>query len=228
MKAFLGKTAVKTKYLKRVEAHRKADEILQGIYWEDGKGCAVGCTVETSSSPHEAMEKELGIPKELAYLEDVLFEELKNGEAKLWPERFLKAIKPGADLSLVVPKFIVWQFEDKKVGLKNLKEVKEDKEVYGFCEEVVGLYKRIIDGEKVTEKEFYELYLKIDRAGAWARARAGAWARAWAGAWAWARAWAWAWAWARARAWAWAWAGADYDKNILLMADKLIELLKEA
>jgi hypothetical protein len=65
-----------------------------------------------------------------------LFEALTNGDAKEFPIRFLKAIKPGADLSLITAKFMVWQFEDKKYGLKNIKEVKDDKEVYGFCEEV--------------------------------------------------------------------------------------------
>lgn len=101
-----------------------------------------------------------------------IFEELSNGRAKEFPLRFLQAIKPGADLSKVVAKFIVWQFEDKKYGLKNIKEVKDDKEVYGFCKEVVALYKRVIAGDEPTEKEFYDLHIKIDGAGAWAWAGA--------------------------------------------------------
>ena len=36
----------KDKYIKRVKAHQKANEIIKGIYWQDGKGCAVGCTIE--------------------------------------------------------------------------------------------------------------------------------------------------------------------------------------
>ncbi len=152
------------------------------------------------------------VKKELAYLEDILFEEMPNDKDKLWPERFLKAIKPGADLSLILPKFFVWQFEDSKVGLITLKEVTDDKEVLGFCKEVVALYKKTIDGEKVSENEFYELYLKIDRSFAWAEA----WGWAWAGA----GTWAWIWA----RAWAWT----DYEKYILIQTDKLIELLEEA
>lgn len=68
---------------------------------------------------------------------------------------------------------MIWQFEDKKYGLKNIKEVKNDKEVMGWCEEVVALYKRVEKGEEVSQDEFYKLYLKIDEAGAraWARAR---------------------------------------------------------
>ena len=200
--AFHNKKSIKNKYLKRVEAHQKADEIIKGIYWQDGKGCAVGCTIE--GSDHSKYETELGIPKELAHLEDVLFEELPNKVAKKFPSRFLQAVNVGADLSKIIPQFIIWQFEDEKYGLKNIEEVQNDKEVYGFCEEVVALYKRVLNGEKVSEDEFYQLYLKIDGARAWAGA--------WAGAWAWAG--------ARARA--------EYDKRIIIMADKLIELLKEA
>lgn len=204
MKTFHGDQKIKDKYLDRVKAHQKADRIQKGIYWQNGKGCAVGCTIE--GNDHDRYETELGIPKEVAYLEDVIFEELPNKEAMKFPLRFLQAVPVGADLSLVTAQFVVWQFEDKKYGLKNIKEVKDDKEVYGFCEEVVALYKRVIAGDKPTEKEFEELYLKIDRA----RARA--------------RAWAWAWA----RAGAGAGAGAEYDRLVIAMADKLIELVKNS
>ena len=39
MKTFHGEQSVKDKYIKRVKAHAKADEIVQGSYWENGKGC---------------------------------------------------------------------------------------------------------------------------------------------------------------------------------------------
>ncbi len=229
--AFHGKAEIKTKYLDRVKAHREADEIIHGTYWEKGKGCAVGCTVEKSQNAHEAMEEELGIPKELAYLEDVLFEEMSNGHAKEWPERFLTAITPGADLSLVASKFMVWQWEDSKFGLGVIKEITDNKELLKICEDVVGAYKKVINGEIIKQSEWEELYKRADDiywAGAWAGAGAGAGAWAWAGAGAGAG--------ARARAWAGAWAGAgagaEYDKvykeSILAAADKLIELLQEA
>lgn len=209
--AFKGKAAVKEKYLARVQRHYDADEITQGIYWENGKGCAVGCTMEQGGDGvHQAMEDTLGIPKELAYLEDRLFEELKNDDAKEFPLRFLKAIKPGADLSLVVAKFVVWQFEDEKYGLSAIEKQINNDEVFGFCKEVVALYKRKVAGDPPTQVEFRELYERIDGAGARAGARAGAWA------------------WARARAGA----GAGFDKSyaeyIKAAADKLISLLEEA
>jgi hypothetical protein len=41
MLAYHSDPKIKSKYLRRVEAHRKADQLVQGFtYWEDGKGCA--------------------------------------------------------------------------------------------------------------------------------------------------------------------------------------------
>jgi hypothetical protein len=167
--AFHGDPAIKKKYLARVRAHVKADEIIHGKYWEDGKGCAVGCTIH--SDKHDAYETELGIPAQLAHLEDAIFEGLSNGEAQLFPEKFLKAIKPGADLSLVIPKFVVWSGLDEKEGIINLAE---DDEERACVQLVAGLYQRIIDGGTVSQQEWEDAYSRA-RARAWAGARA--WAR---------------------------------------------------
>lgn len=175
MLAFHGKVSIKNKYVARVKAHYKADEIIQGTYWERGKGCAVGCTVETSMNPHERMEIELGIPRELAFLEDALFEELSNGRAKESPLKFIQAIPVGADLSLVTAKYIVWQFEDKKHGMKGVGAINEDKELVAVCQAVVDLYKRRIKGDEPKEQEWIDLANRADEIY-----------------WAWARAWAWA------------------------------------
>ena len=58
--AFHNKQSVKDKYLKRVKAHYEADQIIHGIYWENGKGCAVGCTIE--GSDHSKYETVIGNP----------------------------------------------------------------------------------------------------------------------------------------------------------------------
>jgi len=59
MIAYHGKQQIKDKYLSRVKAHREADALTQGVAWENGKGCAVGCTLE--SYDHELYETELGL-----------------------------------------------------------------------------------------------------------------------------------------------------------------------
>jgi hypothetical protein len=93
----------KEKYVTRLKAHAEADEIIKGRYWEDGKGCAVGCTIH--SGEHNAYEKELGIPEWLAKLEDRIFEGLSNGEAKKFAVDFLTSIPIGVNLHPVKYKF---------------------------------------------------------------------------------------------------------------------------
>ena len=98
--------AIKEKYLNRLHSHYKADEIIKGKYWENGKGCAVGCTIHSSS--HDAYETELGISWQLAIIEDNIFEKLENGDAKKFPIQFLESIPIGIDTELVFKKFIIW------------------------------------------------------------------------------------------------------------------------
>lgn len=129
MLAFHNDPKIKEKYLLRVQAHRLADEIIKGQYWnkdEDGifRGCAVGCTLH--SNDHGAYESELGIPRILARLEDGIFENLSVDRAKIWPEEFLSAIKVGSDLSDVWPQFAMWLLIDEKYGA--LQYVKTDKQ----------------------------------------------------------------------------------------------------
>ena len=144
--AFHGKKELKEKYLKRVLAHRKADEIVKGKYWKDGKGCAVGCTLESDNLKgdiHKLMEVELGIPEELARTEDWLFESLENGEAKMFPEQFLESINVGADLSQVCRKFkLEIQKDNLKLQIKQSKKFPELKEVY---DKVLPAIKQVID-----------------------------------------------------------------------------------
>jgi hypothetical protein len=106
MLAFHSDPAVKKKYLARVRAHQKADELVKGQYWENGRGCAVGCTIHGSN--HKSYENEMGIPEELAFLEDGIFENLPIEDAKKWPLEFLAAIKPGSDLRRVHNRFLAW------------------------------------------------------------------------------------------------------------------------
>jgi hypothetical protein len=110
MFAFHSLPQLKESKLAQIEAHQAADEIVKGKYWEGGKGCAVGCTVH--GSDHSAYERELGIPRMLARLEDRIFEGMPNADAKLFPARFISAIPVGADLSLVGWQFLHWLIVD--------------------------------------------------------------------------------------------------------------------
>ncbi len=49
MQTFHNDTKIKKQLLIQLQAHYKADEIIKGKYWNDGKGCAVGCTVHSAN-----------------------------------------------------------------------------------------------------------------------------------------------------------------------------------
>jgi len=106
MLAYHNDPVIKADILAQLQAHYDADEIVKGRYWQNGKGCAVGCTIY--GNDHAEYERLFGIPRELAYLEDKIFESLPNSDAMGWPLRFMNAIAPGADLALVEPKFNRW------------------------------------------------------------------------------------------------------------------------
>ena len=155
MKPWAGKPALKRKYINRMEAHRKADELVQGIGWESNgrvRGCAVGCLFRAYD--HTRGPKEIGVPENLLELEDGIFEGLPKKEALEWPVRFLSAIKVGSDLSLVFAKFAVWKLTDNKCGFTSLAGQRPAS--IACCLRVAALWQRVIDGEsqESLKKEF--------------------------------------------------------------------------
>jgi hypothetical protein len=116
MLAYHNDPTIKAKLLADLQAHADADRLVKGQYWENGKGCAVGCTLQSfgadNTSDHAEYERLLGIPQILARLEDVIFEGLPNVAARRWPMRFSAAIIPGVDLSRVGWQFLYWLLTD--------------------------------------------------------------------------------------------------------------------
>ncbi|MBU9944795.1 MAG: hypothetical protein KTQ12_09200 [Dermatophilaceae bacterium] len=89
---------LKAQVLAELAAHREADQIVQGDYWTDGRGCAVGRLTHDPDGGHDQYPVRWGIPEQLACLEDRVFEGLPESEARLWPERVMAAIPVGVDL----------------------------------------------------------------------------------------------------------------------------------
>ena len=145
MLAYHNDPTVKTAIIVQLEAHRAADQLIKGQYWEDGKGCAVGCTVHSSN--HKAYERRFGIPEVLARLEDRIFEGLPNDRAMEWPVRFMSAIKPGADLSMVWPKFALWLLTE---------EVKTNRpQAAEAIARVADLYRAWVAGKKPAKAKWH-------------------------------------------------------------------------
>lgn len=130
--SYFGDKKVKAKFLERVLEHKKADEIIKGQYWQNGRGCAVGCTIHGNN--HYAYEAELGIPAWLAFLEDQIFESLPLADAKNWPGDLLEAIPVGVDLEPVKKRFLSWLMLDEEFGVINLtkdKDIKASAKIIG-------------------------------------------------------------------------------------------------
>ena len=151
--------AIKAKYMAIVEGHRLADEIVQDYdYWEDGKGCAVGCTLH--SDRHQDYPAELGIPEVLAWLEDAIFEGMPVVASRRWPGRFLAAPKPGADLSLVWPRFVVWMLKSDDLGLLRI----AGRAGKSSIAQVVALHLRTIQGDHPSPEEWSAAVLAAESA----------------------------------------------------------------
>ena len=180
--SFHGDPKVKKKYLSRVKAHAKADEIIKGQYWDDKKGCAVGCTIH--SSDHSAYEKELGLPEWLAKLEDVIFEGLPNGEAKKWPSQFLEAIPVGINLDKVKWKFCVFVLKENIERVLGLRDISDDlkKKVVDSVRGVLKVHESAIEKNRWDESAAWSAAWSARSASsaAWSAesARSAAWSAA--------------------------------------------------
>lgn len=167
MIAYHGKQETKDFYIARVKRHRELDELVQGIAWENGKGCAVGCTLE--SYDHRAYETELGIPEWLARVEDSIFEGLTKADALAWPEQFLASINPGADLNKVEHPFIIF------VLRSNLKNFDNEKypDVARVTNDIIALHERDEPDESLAWSAAWS---------AASAAKSAAWSAAWSAA----------------------------------------------
>lgn len=115
MLAFTNTQMTKQELIDRLQTHFDADEIIKGTYWEDGRGCAIGCAIH--GAKHSLFEPMFGIPESLACLQDRIFEGLPNEEAKKFPLEFTRSIREGADLSKVIYKFCAWILVDAEHGV---------------------------------------------------------------------------------------------------------------
>lgn len=108
--AFHNDSALAESVRAQIAAHEAADEIIQGAYWENGKGCFIGC-IAHGDSPRKVQEL-TGFPQILTRIAEGIFEDLPNDVAKGFPQRVISAPRIGADLSLVSWKFLHWCVTD--------------------------------------------------------------------------------------------------------------------
>ncbi len=150
---------LKSALVAEIRKHREQDQVVQGSYGEDStgkfRGCAVGCAIHSLADingtflftdDHGIYERELGIPRILAELQDVIHEGLSDESFPTWPERFMEAVPTETDLSLVFPKFVLWFLTDEKYGISNYATGTIHQVA---VEEASGLFSAIVAGEHI-------------------------------------------------------------------------------
>ena len=158
LQAFHNSQEEKDTILKQLQQHYDQDEIIKGIYWEDGKGCAVGCLLH--SSDHSLFPSKMGWPVWFGKLIDTLFERMNNESAKQFPIKITKAIPPGfSNWDSTYHKICAFMLED---VCKNIDHLTVKKAIA----DIIQLHK---NEEKDEEK------WKVARSAAWA-AESVAWA----------------------------------------------------
>lgn len=115
MKAFTGIMS-KEELLNELKEHQRLDNFVQGQYFENGKGCFIGCSLESlgrkkgirvDHSDHLAYEAYFELPEWFARLQDRIFEGLSIEEAKKWSVRCTEAINVGSDLNKIKNSFLI-------------------------------------------------------------------------------------------------------------------------
>lgn len=174
MKAFVNTTMTKQEIIDALKWHQEQDNFIKGQYFEDGKGCAVGCSLESvarlkkikiSYEDHGQYEKHFGVPRWLAKVEDVIFEGLPLERSKTWPLEFVQAINVGANLDNVKAPFVIFILESNLENFDN-KKYPVVVEAINTC---IDLYKKYPSGP--------------DGSAAWSAARSTAWYAAWYAVW---------------------------------------------
>ena len=162
--SFHNDPAIKEQYMKRVRAHAQADELIQGQYWKNGKGCAVGCTIHGNN--HAAYETELGLPEWLARLEDTLFEGLTNADAKQFAVDFLEAIPVGVALDRVKRQFHVFLLQENLDRVQSLPLPPDLKQqILAAIQQVLTLHEQsLASGVPVTESVWRDAESAVWRA----------------------------------------------------------------
>ena len=110
-------------------------------------GCSIHDFRHGSEDEEDLYEPLFGIPRALAWLEDSIFMNLAWEEARLWPERFVRAIRPGSDLTMVGDQFLHWLLSGEASPLVPWKEEKH-------MQRAAMIVKRRLAGDEPSQEEW--------------------------------------------------------------------------
>jgi hypothetical protein len=226
MESYHNDQALKQKYVNRMQAHIDADELIRGIGYENGRGCAIGGTL--NKYEHEGFPKELGLPVWLAHLADFIFENLPDDKYSTFPLKLLQAIPIGVDVEPVRHRLAILRLTPLAEANPSVREV---------IISIITLHQRALANNPPTDDEWSaarSAAYSAARSAADSAARSAAYSAAWsADSAAYRPAYSAAWSAAYSAAWSAAWSAARSADSaarssaITKEAQNLILLLKE-
>jgi hypothetical protein len=157
-----------------VAAHIAADAVVQGNYWDGGKGCFIGCLAHSSDA--EKLGERFGLPLPLVRICENIFEALPLDEAQAFFAAIPDAVGcDGKDLTRVH-----WAFLDSE--LRALPEVPDN--IQAVIDPVIAGMDLMVAGKEWpgAADAAHAAYAAYAAAYAAARAAAAAYAAAFAAA----------------------------------------------
>ena len=136
MLTYLGDQKLKRDFLEQIGLHEQQDQLIKGVYGQMNgafRGCAIGCALHSLNilqgkvgparadhiDDHTRYEAELGLPTWFAHMEDQIFEQLPDDQARTWPRRLAEAIPVGAVVDdVVLARCLRWALADEKFGVR--------------------------------------------------------------------------------------------------------------
>ena len=112
LQAFKNDPALKQRTLQQLKSHYENEQIVQAPahYWnaESFTGCSIGCVTHDKYGGHDQYPDRLGLPRDLAFIKECIFEGLAPRYAPNWPLLFMSVIKPGVNLTPTTWEFLTW------------------------------------------------------------------------------------------------------------------------
>jgi hypothetical protein len=152
-----------------VEAHIKANALVQGLYWRGGKGCFIGCLTH-SDTPEPAVER-FGLPEPLLRLAEHVHENLPESETTAFFAAFPDAVAcDGKDLTRVHWAFLAAELRALPKQSDNVQAV--------IDRVIAGMDALASGGEYLTAREDADAVADADWAAFCAASTAADWATA--------------------------------------------------
>lgn len=142
--------------IEMAQEHQEADRYLQGKWWDQGKGCSLGCMFHSdvlnpkADNYFAAAERATGIPYTINLFQERIFEWLPAHEANLWTLQFYRLRPSEKDLSQVVDRLMLWILDDELRRPKTWEKITKFADCAAAVENVADLYRRKISGESIS------------------------------------------------------------------------------